>query len=151
MSWRSDNEYKKISELLSSDPNNALVVGNDGLVFAPVTLGAGKLVYAASVSQSGTSAPTQVVIYNSLGNFVTPSRTSTGLYRLTGVAGNFPASSKTICVVGSMAGANDKIHVTPNVDTTRIDITTWQLSLITGFTVTDGLLASTRIMVFVFP
>lgn len=53
-------------------------------------------IWAGMLSQSGTSAPTATVIYNSLGGTVVWTRVGTGIYR--GTLVDAFTSSKTICL-----------------------------------------------------
>ena len=48
--------------------------------------------YIATLTQTGTSAPTATVAYNSLGAAITPSRTSAGVYLLTAGSAVFTAN-----------------------------------------------------------
>ncbi len=91
--------------------------------------GGGPLVYKAFLSQSGTSAPTVVVVANTLGGTVVWTRVNTGRYVGT-LAGAFPAT-KTI---GPNLGAG-VLNIVGGVD---IGIATIQYSL---YRTTDNTIA----------
>lgn len=110
--------------------------------------GLGYKVYTALISQSGTSAPTAIVLENTLGGTVVWSRSSGGVYHAT-LSGAFTIN-KTICQTSSTyGGLSNYGMVIPRITSTNfIEI----LSILPDTkTLTDGLLSLAPIEIRVYP
>lgn len=104
-------------------------------------------VYTALLSQSGTSAPTAIVLENTLGGTVVWSRSSTGIYHAT-LSGAF-ITNKTICQTSSTyGGLSNYGMVIPRITGTNfIEI----ISILPDTKIpTDGLLSSAPIEIKVY-
>lgn len=97
-------------------------------------------VYRALLSQSGTSAPTAVVLENTLGGAITFSYISPGLYNVNSAALFTPLKTFTTLSSGSAAntGLHYKTHAVTGTD-----------SIVQILTSTDGGVASNNILQFV--
>jgi len=115
-------------------------------------LGAGAKVYQATLTQSGSSAPTAQVLANFLGGSVVWARTSAGLYTAT-LSGAFTAN-KTQVFIGNVTGVATHFVITP-VTLTSANVITLETKVVNvtvpSVVSTDGLLNATAIMIVVYP
>lgn len=96
-------------------------------------------VYSALISQSGTDAPTAIILENTLSDTPVWSRTSGGDYRLT-LAGEFTAD-KTVCMIGNVDSGLASGFLTPAEFTYDwIDANQVYINSNNGSTLTDSLL-----------
>lgn len=100
--------------------------------------------YVALLTQTGTSAPTDVVMETGLAT-MTLSRVSKGVYRITAASGTFTADKTFITRVLDTSATEQIEIVTERIDTTVIEITAKQSQL-----VYDGLLSDTPIEIRVY-
>lgn len=110
-------------------------------------------VYDATLTQTGTSAPTATVGQNNIGQTMTWARSSAGVYTVTAGAAAFTAN-KTQVLLGCfafVAGKMRDIYCTVT-STTVITISTAETSTdASGYNAIDDLLTSTAIRIVIFP
>lgn len=129
---------------LSGTGSRVVVADANGNLSATSTDTRPYKVYTALVSQTGTSAPTSIVLENTLGVTLTWNRSSTGLYIGTATAGF--SVNKTFVNATLDAG-----HPAHKVSGNGVDGNTMQLSTTDGTgTLTDGALAKASVEIRVY-
>lgn len=107
-------------------------------------------VYRATLTQASTAAPVATVGQNTLGQTVTPARTSTGLYTLTAGGAVFTANKTQIMMGSGSAGATFTALQAVRTSTTVITIDTLNFDT-DAAAPADGLMTETAITIVVMP
>ena len=102
------------------------------------------LVYTALMSQTGVSAPTAVVLQNTLGGTIVWTRTSPGLYVGT-LAGAFPVN-KTWCISINGVGNHEVISRIHRVSNNQVEIYATDTNVFD-----DDILVDTNVEIRVYP
>lgn len=133
--YREDEVDSKFNEKLVSSVNIKTINGSS-------VLGAGNLtinnssnykVYVALLTQTGTDAPTAIVLENTLGGTVVWTRNGTGYYKGT-LSNAFPSTKSTVIISNGWQNSTDVIKAGINFPN-EIVVSTYLSN-----TLTDGLL-----------
>ena len=108
--------------------------------------GQGYLVYDATLTQTGTSAPVATVGQNNIGQTMTWARSSQGIYTVTAGAAAFTAN-KTQIFIGSGNSASILVSAV-RTSTTVITVNTFQTD---GVALEDAKMTETAIRIVIFP
>jgi hypothetical protein len=100
--------------------------------------------YVALLTETGTAAPTAVIMQNSLGVVPTLARTSAGIYTVT-ATGKFTVG-KTFCSIP--VNGQD---VSYTVDYTSVDVITISTKVLTTGVLTDAILTNAAVEIRVYP
>ncbi len=105
--------------------------------------------YDATLTQSGTSAPTATVVYNNTGGTITWTRSSTGTYKATISGATFTTGSTVALISNNYTSSTLGINTTALTSTTVITINSLTYSSF-NMSLTDGVLNNTSIKIQIF-
>ena len=113
---------------------------------------AGTKIYRATLTQASTAAPVATVAQNTLGQTLTPARTSTGIYTLTAGGAVFTADKTQIFMgMPSTVGVSEfGIFIATRTSATVITINTRDFDA-GASSLADGLMTETAITIIVYP
>lgn len=151
---------KKISELTALTGAN--VAATDQFVIVDTSAGQTKYIaadeaakamnlqvvqYAASITQSGSSAPTATVFLNAIGQTMTWARSSAGVFTVTAGAAAFTAGKTLVLCTLDALGSGTEFTISPTVTSTTV--CTFEVRDFGG-TLVDGI-GGAMVFIRVFP
>lgn len=147
------NQFDGLEDAAPLDGTESTILIQDGKLVKATTddvaglAGAPYLVYTALLTQSGTNAPTAIVLQNTLGATITLSYDNVGQYYVTSSAGSFDPDKTAV----SIAGGGPYLYVVNcprgGPDFGKIVIQTW----ISFLASSDGKLQDTFFEIRVYP
>jgi len=128
---------------LGFQPDNARVANGSGEI---VRLTGGPKVWRGLLSQTGTDAPTAIVLENSLGGDIVWTYSSTGIYLGT-LVGAFPANKTFTIGSASHDGSNLSFSVPRRASDNIVGV----VSVTSSNVLTDSLLLANELQILVYP